>query len=674
MTSTRPQKRPRKRPLVRLSSLLAALLITSAILAGCGGPERGRVLILGLDGMDPQTVDLLMSEGKLPNFARLRSEGAYGQVLCPKPLLSPILWTTIATGKGAADHGIGHFVARNPETGEELPVTSRLRRVKALWNMATEAGRKVATVGWWATWPPEDVGDGLIVSDHTAYHFLFEEGFTGGSDEAKTHPPELIDRLSPLLRRPADLTPAELARFVDVPTAELEAGGGAARIDFKEDLDHFRWALASALSYREIGLDLWRRESPDLQMVYIEGTDSTSHLFGHLFRAEGLAGELAQQQARYGRTVEEIYLFADEILGEFLEAADERTTVMVVSDHGFELGALHDDPTRTRDMRRVSERFHRERGILYLWGHEIRAGARLEDPHLLDVAPTALALLDLPVGGDMPGRVLEEAFVRAPEPQKIASWEGTGDERSANAGDPGSGETQEAMLEHLRGLGYLSSSQVDQSAEGDRNLAAIYFEAGRYRESARLYKKLIDQDPEDAALRTSLAGVLGTLERYDDAMKQLDAALELDPLNVEAYHNRAVLLERRGDAENAVADYRRAVRYRPSYEPSRRALERLVGTAEVGGPRTEAERRAEAMAQEASVAARKGDYARALELLDEAAVVAPRFALVQQYRSNVAYLMGDRAKAIEALEKGLELEPDNQLFRQNLERLRGSGG
>ena len=71
-----------------------------------------------------------------------------------------------------------------------------------------------------------------------------------------------------------------------------------------------------------------------------------------------------------------------------------------------------------------------------------------------------------------------------------------------------------------------------------------------------------------------------------------------------------------------------------------------------------------------SKSARRGAYDEALATLDEADRLAPRDALLAQYRSNVAYLKGDRAAAIAALERGLELEPDNQLFRQNLRRLR----
>ena len=53
---------------------------------------------------------------------------------------------------------------------------------------------------------------------------------------------------------------------------------------------------------------------------------------------------------------------------------DDRTTLIVLSDHGFSLGELPDDPSMTRDLRRVSERYHRIDGILYLYGRDVRRG------------------------------------------------------------------------------------------------------------------------------------------------------------------------------------------------------------------------------------------------------------------------------------------------------------
>jgi Flp pilus assembly protein TadD len=88
---------------------------------------------------------------------------------------------------------------------------------------------------------------------------------------------------------------------------------------------------------------------------------------------------------------------------------------------------------------------------------------------------------------------------------------------------------------------------------------------------------------------------------------------------------------------------------------------------------TDAEKLAATIAERAAEAARRGDYPEAMKQLDEAQRIAPRFARVYQYRANVAFLMGDRVTARAALEKGLEIEPDNALFRTNLQRLEQGG-
>jgi predicted AlkP superfamily phosphohydrolase/phosphomutase/Flp pilus assembly protein TadD len=652
-----------------IRALSAALLVATAL--ACGrGDVRPRVIVLGMDGMDPRVVDLLMAEGGMPHFARMRQEGAYGRLRSEEPLLSPILWTTIATGKRPDAHGIGHFVAIDARTGAQTPVTSQMRRVKALWNIASDQGRRVGVVGWWATWPPEQV-NGTIVSDHTCYHFLFPQPAAGASASAITYPPDFRSEIAPLVRRPDDVSAAEAARFIDVDPAELQRP-----FDFAHDVSHFRWALATADTYRRIGLKLWSERRPDLLLAYVEGIDSTSHLFGHLFRAERLSGELARQQTRFGMAVERMYAYADAIVGEFLEAAGPDATVIVLSDHGFDLGAPQDDPSRTRDLRRVSERFHNPEGILYLWGRGIRR-ARLDQPALVDVAPTVLRLSGLPLARDMPGRVLEEALRLDGAADHVASYEGAGGGRDgAVARDE---PVDPAVLERLRSLGYLGAASAPggspasgttwRSPRGERNLAAMLFRDGRVEEAAAAYRRLIALDPGDAALRTSLAGCLGALGRYDEAWRELGVAIRLDPLNVEAYHNRAVIHERRGNREAALADYRRAARYDPKYEPSRTALLRLTGSADVRTPRTPGEARAAALAEQAADDARRGDYASALARLREAETLAPRYTLVHQYRSNVAYLAGDLAGAIRALERGLALEPDNALFRANLARL-----
>jgi Flp pilus assembly protein TadD len=624
----------------------------------CAPHGRDRVIVLGIDGADPVAIDQMLAEGRLPNFARLRRDGAYGRLRSSRPMLSPILWTTIATGRLPADHGIGHFVAVNEKTGEQLPVTSHMRRVQAIWNIVSDAGRTVDVVGWWATWPAETVR-GSIVSDHTCYHFLFEDGAHG--DPAKigiVHPPELQATIAPLIRRPSDVGPEEASRFVDVPAAEFDRP-----FSFEDDLGHFRWALATADTYRKIGRLLWTRDDPDLLMVYIEGVDSTSHLFGHLYRVQGLKGELAAQQRRYGHTVEAMYEYADGIVGDFLDAMDRHTTLLVLSDHGFRLGTLQDDPSKTRDMRRVSERYHRIEGILYTYGNHVHGGRRIDGATHLDITPTVLALLGLPASREMPGHVLTDA-VTVPEPARVASYEPAGG-RPGMAVGAADTDVDPAVLAHLRALGYLDAD----SPQGDRNMAAMLFEEGRHAEAVDAYRRLVEANPKSGPLRASLAGALASIGHYDEALAELDTALQLEPVNPEAHHNRGAIYERQGKREAAIAEYREALRYNPSYEPSERALARLGAPVATGKPATPAEQLAAKMAERASVAARKGDYDQALAILADAERIAPGLARVYQYRANVLYLKGDVAGARAALERALAIEPDNALYRENLARL-----
>src|SRR5207244_10783671 len=137
--------------------------------------------------------------------------------------------------------------------------------------------------------------------------------------------------------------------------------------------------------------------------------------------------------------------------------------------------------------------------------------------------------------------------------------------------------------------------------------AALHCPAGRWAEAGRRYGELVRQAPKDSALHTSRAGALGALGRYDEAVEHLRVAIELEPLNPEAYQNRAAIYERQGKRRAAIAEYRTALRYNPQYEPAKQALQRLTGSATVDEARTDAQKLAARPAERASEAARGGD-------------------------------------------------------------------
>ena len=635
-----------------------ALLALVALLASCGGTPPARVVVLGFDGLDPAAVAELTARGALPHFARLRREGAAGTVHGDWPFLSPALWTTAATGRRLEDHGIAHFAAADARTGARIPVTSRMRRVPALWNIAGAAGRRVAVVGWWATWPAEHV-NGVVVSDRLAYHFMFPPAAPGGA----ALPAGVV---SPAARA------AEYAAF---------ARGGAGASRFGDPESHLAWSRAAAETYCDAALHAWTQDRPDLLLLYVDLPDTASHLYGHLFGDAPLAGDLARQRAAHGGEVEAAYRQVDAILGAFLAARDERTAIVVLSDHGFRLGELPDDPRRAGAVREAGASAHRERGILFMHGHGVRAGAAAGDADLLDVAPTVLALLGLPASREMPGRVLEHALT-VPTPPQIDAYRAPQLAPSSGAPlDPAAAE----LLERLAGLGYLAAAgsrrggppaqrdgppadrAAETSAAGERVTATNLFLHGDPVEAERRLRALVAAHGDDVGLRAEWAAALGGCGRREEALREFDAVLAARPLDAASRYNRGLVRRAAGDREGAAEDFRQALNVEPRLTPAREAL------AEMGfapaGVTPEAAAADELLARVAD-AARRGDLYAAESLLARAERIAPRHASVWQARANVAVLRGDDARAIGALERALELDPGNVLYRENLARLR----
>ena len=97
------------------------LLIAVAMLPSCrSAPAQWhsdlRLIILGIDGMDPQLLHRFMREGKMPNFAKLEAQGDFRQLTTSIPPQSPVAWSNLITGMNAGGHGIFDFIHRDPKT------------------------------------------------------------------------------------------------------------------------------------------------------------------------------------------------------------------------------------------------------------------------------------------------------------------------------------------------------------------------------------------------------------------------------------------------------------------------------------------------------------------------------------------------------------------------------
>lgn len=140
--------------------------------------EYERVIVLGMDGLDPSIMERLMGAGELPGFVRLSEMGCYCRLTTSNPAQSPVAWSTIATGKNPGHHAVFDFIRRDPE--RHLPELSIMRlnpsnillrrdsmflpvrKCDAFWTIASRAGIPVHVIRWPLTLPPEEISGSML--------------------------------------------------------------------------------------------------------------------------------------------------------------------------------------------------------------------------------------------------------------------------------------------------------------------------------------------------------------------------------------------------------------------------------------------------------------------------------------------------------------------------------
>ena len=126
-----------------------------------------KVVLIGWDAADWKVINPLMDAGKMPNVQKLVEQGSMAHIATLHPPLSPMLWTSIATGKRPFKHGIHGFSEPTADGLGIQPVTNLSRRCKAVWNIFSQNDIKSVVIGWWPSHPAEPI-NGVMLSDH--YH------------------------------------------------------------------------------------------------------------------------------------------------------------------------------------------------------------------------------------------------------------------------------------------------------------------------------------------------------------------------------------------------------------------------------------------------------------------------------------------------------------------------
>jgi predicted AlkP superfamily phosphohydrolase/phosphomutase len=505
-----------------------------------GQTNRGKrkLIILGLDGAAWEVLSPLMEQGELPNFRRLIDGGVSGRLRTVRPIYSPVIWTSMLTGKNKDKHGITGYLDQQQKKGEIIPNSRLNRKCLALWNILSSKGHLVGIVGPWVSWPAEPV-TGYLLSDRIYFENLL----------ATTYPPELKETLrhyvKPQVEQTNDPYMNEIHRI-------LSDDNGTLRSPLQSNAEQEKIYLRQDEMKRTAGAVFNGLFDPDFFFLYMRGPDVTSHFFWKYYEPDETV--LPEEIQMFKNMVPYIYFYQDRLLGEYLDKIGRDTTLIVVSDHGMarksyspeidfksinklwkkigidrllekttrkaqrlilipksksdqkkltttlsklKLGSLEnplfqislssendslnlefhnlssldgnaDVYSGDRKIGQLKEFLiikeisgdHTLHGILLMKGPGIKENLELRQCSVLDIVPTALYVLGLPVADDMDGRILEEAFTaefQKENPfQHIQSYEGSESIRDLGPRPQQSEkEVEKELLEMLRSLGYI---------------------------------------------------------------------------------------------------------------------------------------------------------------------------------------------------------------------------
>ena len=488
-----------------------------------------RLLIIGWDAADWTFIDPLMGAGAMPHLSALVKSGLRSGLATLDPKLSPLLWTTVATGKTADRHGILNFVEPDPAgTGLRL-ASSTSRRTKAIWNVLSQCGLRTNVVSWYASHPAEPIRGVCISNQFTTVSVASDAGDSPLPPQC-VHPESERDAVASLRVGAGAVEQGGLAEFVaGEPSAKDPEDARLRRA--------LATHLAQARSVHAVGMHLLQRGDWDCTMVFHDLIDALGHHFME-YAPPRMRHIPLERFNRFSNVMSAAYREQDRMLGEMLRAAGPGTTVMILSDHGFHNGdsrPVMDGAAMSGSRLDAEALWHRPLGMLAMAGPGIAAGACPVHPGLLDIAPTAMALLGVGAGQDMPGRVLAESLA-GPAPARVASW----DEIAGDAGmhppdarqDP---FEQHAAIQQLVELGYMRAMPEDLRAriehvrrECEFNRAVTLSTTGRIAEAVPVFESLLAVAPDNVRYALSLADCLHRAGRFEECAAAVQPLLPMD--------------------------------------------------------------------------------------------------------------------------------------------------
>ena len=378
-------------------------------------PESaGRVSVIAIDAASLDLITSATAAGRLPNFGRILDAGAVRHLATLHPTSAEAVWAAVATGKlpqkngvrssaiyqlagggGAVqllpDYCFAHGLERFGFLVEEGH-TSATFRTRTLWSILSSEGFTVGVVGWPLT-QPAPVVRGFVVGD--TYHRVALTP-SGIDDPSAIYPPELQAEA--------------LAAMDDAsndPPPVVAASIGAAAIEARRD-----GAARTDRIYDRIAQTLSRARPPQVTFTRYQSLDT----IGHYFLRDALPSEFGdvpdEERRRLGSVLERHYGVIDEAIGRAMAALGPDDLLIVVSGYGMEplgfgkrlIERVIGDPEISGTHEAAPD------GFLMAYGASVARGRQQARASVVDVAPTILYFLGLPLGRDMDGYARTDLF------------------------------------------------------------------------------------------------------------------------------------------------------------------------------------------------------------------------------------------------------------------------
>ena len=377
-------------------------------------PERSaRVTMLAVDAGSLDFIANAAAEGRLPNFGRMLDRGAAMHLATIHPTSAEAVWAAVATGKLPQKNGVraastyrivsgGDAIQVLPEfcfatnlvrfgfVADE-PLNSTAFRTRTLWSILSTQGVSVGVVNWPLTYPAPTVR-GYVVSDAYSRLALTPAGL---DDPQLVYPPDLRPDARQFVSDTTDALRAEPRSATDLVVDERYRAAG--RVDRVND------RLAGRLA---------EGDTPQLTVTRYQSLDTIGHYFLRYAMPSAFGDVTDEERRTFGPVLEEHYAVIDDAIGRAIRGLGPDDLLLVVSGYGMEPLGL---------VRRAFERFagdpavsgtHDDApdGFLLAYGGPVAKARSIRRASVVDVVPTVLYFLGLPIGRDMDGFARTDIF------------------------------------------------------------------------------------------------------------------------------------------------------------------------------------------------------------------------------------------------------------------------